>query len=94
MAGQTSVKLCEEKIVHLSSKEEITYYDLAKTPVQVINGKSLDSLCSVEPINHLFFSGMLHNSLRPSSGIGDVDCDLFWLERDLKLLANKNIFPF
>ena len=85
---------CEEKIVHLGSKEEITYYDIAKTLVQVINGKNLSSLCSVEPINHLFFSGMLHNSLRPSSGTGDVACDLFWLEKDLKLFANTNTFPF
>ena len=85
---------CEKKIVHLSSKEEITYYDLAKTLVQVINGKRLGSLCSVETINHRFFSGMLHNSLRPSSGIGNVAYDFFWLEKDLKLLANKNIYPY
>tara|TARA_B110000977_G_C11085360_1_gene494471 strand:- start:117 stop:986 length:870 start_codon:yes stop_codon:yes gene_type:complete len=82
---------CEEKIVHLSSKEEITYYDLAEVLVQVINGKSLGSSCSVEPINHLFFSGMSHNSLKPSSGTGDVAYDLFALEKDLKLFANKNI---
>jgi dTDP-4-dehydrorhamnose reductase len=80
---------CEKKILHFSSKKEITYYDLAETLVQVVIGKPLGSKCLIEPINHNYFSGILHNSLRPSIGIGSVAYDLFCLEKDLKLLANK-----
>jgi dTDP-4-dehydrorhamnose reductase len=85
---------CEEKIVHLSSKEEITYYDLAKTLVQVIHGKRLRSLYPVERISHLSFSGMLHNSLMQSSETDDVAYDLSNLEKDFQSLANSNIYSF
>lgn len=85
---------CEEKIVHLSSQEEITYYDLAKKLVQVVHDKRLGSICPVERISHLSFSGMLHNSLMQSSNTDNVAYDLVNLEKDFLSLANNSIYSF
>lgn len=77
---------CPDKIVHLSSKRDITYYELAQILCRLMSNQRFDFSTQIQPIHHKFYAAVMHNSLLPSINLETEICNATWLEKKIRNL--------